>query len=572
MQMDSRRHNLEARDVIVTVSFLTALLILWPLCWLVVFILLIWWILRMVRIAHIIFLTGFVLCAIVIVHSSQDCTVPGRNVIWAAMTLILFAISKKDWDVHPILIAFFFFWLIVSISILLAINFGEAVYGSFRVFLMMVFLFVSASILKDQRYFSKAIILLAIGVGLYNILVLAVKGQSILFLRGLMGNKNHTSSAFFLLMILCAYYWKQWKIPATVAIAISMFMICFLRARATWLAVLVAGTVFAFTYRKYAVYTIVGLILASGVTYYIKGNSILNTESMAHRVDLWKQTCRMIKDNPLGVGSGNWKIAYLEYSKFMSPSVRKLMYEERTFFKTPHNDPLQICAEVGIFGFVSYLLLFALALYYSRGLIRIGISGYIAMSLFTFPFERPFLVLLLMIFFALAILQCKPRKLPRKFVINRKWGIAVMILLCLTLADFTERLIASERGDKIFHALNNRNWDDLIKETDNISKFSNIDISGTPLAYYRGFAYIRKRDKVNALSAYQQAIEANPNQPYVLSNLAACYAMNGYPLLSMEYYLKTMKRYPDFTGAGQDFVKEIVKFGRQIHGYKARNL
>lgn len=125
-------------------------------------------------------------------------------------------------------------------------------------------------------------------------------------------------------------------------------------------------------------------------------SSTLNTDSDL-RLASWKRTLRLIGEHPLlGTGTGNWKIRVLEYETPDTPDF-KYMYRN-------HNDFLEMVAETGLAGGLSYAAIFVLVVlalftqtrqrdphtrlplffYPAFGILLYGID-----SLFNFPTDRP---------------------------------------------------------------------------------------------------------------------------------------------------------------------------------------
>ena len=510
----------------------------------------------MARCASIILISGFVLCSTVISFNNEtvDFTNEVRAVILGIMTLALFILLASRADPadltvlkNPIFAVFLFYWLTVTFSISVADNFGEAITSSLVIFMRIVLLFAATIVLKDQKWFSKAVIIVTIGLGIFS-------AYQIIFTpavqpTGLMGNKNQCASAFFLLSVLCLHYWRSWKVPATIALSLSGFAIVFLRARSVWLAVLVAALVFVITNRKYALCALVLIPMACGITWGIKGNTIFEASSLEQRFDIWKQTARMIKDHPMGVGAGNWQVKFPVYSGFLQPSNRRLTYEDDKFITHAYNEPLQICSEVGYIGVVSYLLLFALAIYYSSGWPRAGLAGFMALSLFTFSGERPFHSMMVIFLFALAIIQFRKRHWLVKPV--KKWPATLSVLvagvLIFAVYVFAVRYETSRQLMRIYQARTDSQWKTMIAETQRISPFSTIDNnSTTPIRFYRGIAWFAMGEGALARGSFAIAQKDNPNHLYSVMNMAYSYVLAGELDLADMYYQKAKKMYPDF--------------------------
>jgi len=515
----------------------------------------------MSKVTNIIFVAGFVLCSVVISYiGSSVLTV--RHLTFGITTLVLsvLLLLSKDTDFsiikNPVFIAFAVYWFWVTYSICFAVNSGEAVFQSCKVVRDIAFLFCAVNILRRLNI-SKTVIVTTIFLGSYSLFEFFTKPVNLR--SGLMDNKNLCAASFVLLMILCAYHYKDWKIPSLIAIGISLFIIVTLRARSSWLAVIVCGLLMT---KKYFAPCLFAFTILSLVA--LKLNSpVLNTNSLDQRFNLWKTSLLMTKDYPSGVGAGNWKLIFPKYIQYASNDIKKMMYTIKTDGKNwiwgrPHNAFVLNLTEVGIFGLLSYIALFALTLYYSSGWIKTGIVAYIVLSCFTFPGERAYLSLLLMIFFAYALKDCKP--VPFKF--KKVYALGVIVLLVFGVIDFGIKNQMSNKMVEIVRA-RNRDWDRVIKATDKISPLANLDSPGQALAYYRGVAYAAKKDPDNALKSFKQARKANPYHLHVLMNLSALSVVMG-EVREAECILTELKNmYPDYI--------DIDKNIQTAEKYRVRN-
>nr|NQU89177.1 O-antigen ligase family protein [Bacteroidota bacterium] len=173
--------------------------------------------------------------------------------------------------------------------------------------------------------------------------------------------------------------------------------------------------------------------------------------STSARLRAWKWSTQLIGENPvLGVGTGNWKIAVLKHENKTSPDF---LYAYKN-----HNDFLEITAETGLLGGLTYIALFTLILFSfikvslksltnEDGLkllflCAFGILAYSVDAFFNFPADRPEIQLLLAIYIALAAtypkFEIQPkladhpsrfRLLFRKSYINKLVAAFVCILL-----------------------------------------------------------------------------------------------------------------------------------------------
>jgi tetratricopeptide (TPR) repeat protein len=514
----------------------------------------------MVRIANIVFVLGFVLCSVVIsFDTTMDYTAP-RFLIWAVTALILFVFLAKRLEYSPIFIPLLIYWLLTTFSILLAVNKGEAVNQSLIIITMIAYLAVVSVLLKNNEIFPKAVVLVTIVLSTY----------SYYDTKGMMANKNQCAAVLFLLSILCLHYYKYWKLPVVMAVVLSSVSILLLRARAVWLAVLVVGIVFAVTNRKYLIPLICTYVILGCIAFCFNVGSAFNTESMSHRKELWKNTLRLIRDNPHGIGAANWKVVYPVTSRD-APLSRRFNYQNK-FFIRAHNYYLQTCSEIGIFGLLSYLSVFVYAIYCSRGWIRMGIIAYMVIIFFSISGNRMFPSLLLTIFLAHAI---KGRPLFLKPVFVPLMGV----LLIAAVANFSIRYSGARQVVRIYKAQAVNDWDKVLAETEKISRWSDIDTTcATPLAHYRGIAYHFKGDNVNAMKSFEDAAKAAPFHLYNLMNLADMYTVDGQYNEAKAVYRRVIWMYPDFEAAREGIYnidavrRKIFEVVQEINRLKQRRM
>ncbi|MEI7542290.1 MAG: O-antigen ligase family protein [bacterium] len=126
----------------------------------------------------------------------------------------------------------------------------------------------------------------------------------------------------------------------------------------------------------------------------------LKDDSARIRVDLWKNTLYLIKDNPLlGTGAGNF---YIKYPFYQAKALTPQYFKDSDYYKSghAHNDFIQFAAEYGILGAGTMFLLFGLMFYSSlkylkysekKGILVAGIiaafAGLMVHAFFNFPFQ-----------------------------------------------------------------------------------------------------------------------------------------------------------------------------------------
>ncbi|MHC4891458.1 MAG: O-antigen ligase family protein, partial [Planctomycetota bacterium] len=319
----------------------------------------------------------------------------------------------------------------------------------------------------------------------------------------------------------------------------SLFVIFTLRTRTVWVALFVMLMV-AINYRRavrswgrYVCETLIVLFffaLIGAAIYFARGPKILSTASLVHRKDMWAQSLKMSKDNIIsGVGPGGWRVAIPFYARYMSDSTREVAFR-KIYFQRAHNDFLQVLTETGIFSFVAYLMIFGFGIWYAvkkkQVWLYAGIVGYMIAAFFSFPKERIYHSMWLMIALAIAV---KEYHKPVKYKVSRRIVLCIGALLLFGMSfvmyDFYQRYRTEIFMHKLYQAKSKNNWKRVLELTDNISPLSTLDSFCTPIEYYRGLAYFSLKDFKNALRSNERAYRENPNHLYVLMNLGSCYTL-----------------------------------------------
>ena len=289
-------------------------------------------------------------------------------------------------------------------------------------------------------------------------------------------------------------------------------------------------------------------------------------DSSQHRIELWKRTIDIAKENPLlGKGLGTWRIEVLKYGN------RGLQSEDNiTFYQRPHNDFLWIMAEQGVLGLILFCSIFVLMLYYLIKLIKHSksnnemvfyylmlflIIGYIIFSMFSFPRERIEHNLILGIVFGLILSKYYLLNDENKYSINKEKLLKIGLILMSILLIFNTYLAISRFNaefhlKKAFEARSSRYWNGVIYEIDKSeSPFYQMDPFSTPVIWYRGEANFEMGNTEGAFNDYLKCIEINPYHIHVLNNLATCYELKGNHDKAIELYNNAILISPKFEDA-----------------------
>jgi len=343
-------------------------------------------------------------------------------------------------------------------------------------------------------------------------------------------------------------------------------------------AVVIAGAAFGYLYlRKNSINSLGG-----------RFNSIFSPthKHNVERIALWKQTLELIRDNPIcGVGAGNWKISFPSYGIENFPDQQMF---KTLFFVRPENDYLWILSEVGFFGFMFYLSLFGIMFWYIFKILNqhtattnkflsilmfFGFVGYMVFSFFTFPRERIFhsMFLLLMMAIVLTIyhrISDSRKKIPRFFMFAA--GLPAALFLVLAAVNGYTRFNAEVYTKRAFDARRAKIWSAVINEIDKgYSPFATLDPMSTPLKWYRGEANFLMNNIPQALEDFKQAYKVHPHHIHVLNNLGTCYEMSGDHEKAVFYYKKALKMSPEFEEALINLGATYYNTGRYKEAYDA---
>ena len=369
----------------------------------------------------------------------------------ALLNLIVFAylFTRKEINQNPaISLGFFrswagiFYTLLMAVSLLSffkAINVLESILHFCKIFTVFSAAYlVSVVVSKDKRYLEHLAIgmtalLIFDSISVYYNIHLYIDGKisDITLIKTIYSNKNILAASVFVKIPFALWlftFYKGWKQNvAFIGGATGLLAVLFMSARAFYL-----GTFFlTLAYLAYLliiymqqkqkviirkIVAYLGVLLAAVIIFsfvqktFYANNSGLNAgiesrlstistsdESANKRLDAWKRSFHVIKQNPLlGCGVGNWKVATLKEENETNPNY---IYQYKA-----HNDFIETTAEVGIFGglffagiFVIILFYFLKALLKKEGedkisylfLTAFGLMAYFFDAFFNFPQDRP---------------------------------------------------------------------------------------------------------------------------------------------------------------------------------------
>lgn len=483
------------------------------------------------------------------------------------------AFTKLDTSLlrKPLFAIYAAYFVTGLVSLFYAFNITAGYFDTAKTFVILVFMVYAGLLFVSVKEWKR---LLAIAVVVASVLTLAVgfyeyvdklgfgfhSRNAMTRIKGLMSNVNLYANSLLLMVPLVGFgvftLTKGWKKIALVTLASLLLMIFLLQTRAAYVG-LVAGLLcvlavlilfnknFGISSKFRNSIILVSLLLASlsalavatakpDNPYANRIKSIFDNSNDGGRTLIWTITGKMIADHPLtGVGAGNFMINIQEYYGEFDFGSRE------TNWLRPHNDFLWVLSEKGVFGLALFLLFFGLGLYYAIAIIRsdtsrenklfalfsiMGITSYMVNSFFDFPLERinQQVYLALYVSGTTAIYhQVKSGSKPLS--LKNKTFIAIILTIALTLVSiFSYKALRQEiymQNTIGFHR--SERWEEMLVAAQNArTSWKTLNPLATPVAYYEGTALARLNDIPNAIKAFEQAVQHNPNRKYILNNLA----------------------------------------------------
>lgn len=539
-----------------------------------------------------------------------------RYLALSILILLLYILDFRNGIIIDVLrspiVIFLALLFFVNIISLFYHNFtADAIFSLSRLFILisLTFFFSSFFIKRDYLLIAKSIlvfVLISILIYMDQIYISFLNEEdfmrSVETISSTMGNKNLLASILFLSLpfVFLVYRSVTRKISKILIILLLIKMLCILfiiQSKAVLLALLIMGsTIIFFTVRKNAKLIFSSILIIGMVTSMLfiaspqivkhfnqemdqlgRSVSSIYTKGLVgnnSRIALYTKTINMIKDNPLlGVGPGSWRKELPKYG------LKDTIGEKGDkFVQRPHSDFLWFFAEGGMMSGILYILLFVFILketlfFYLRIkderryfflLLFSTILGYMVISLFDFPSERPAHNLFLSII--LGIIISERFRGQGRYIPLRK--IYAIILFCLFGANI---VIANIRygGDihmsKSLEYKLNSDWSSMIGALDMAyhKELYDMDNTTTPLLWYYGLAYFNQGEVNKAFNYFKEAYEINPYHLHVINNLATCYGYNN-------DYTAAKGLYKDCIAISPRFEEAALNLAA-IYSYEERN-
>ena len=509
--------------------------------------------------------------------------------------------------------------IVILLILLFCVNIFSALYHNFTadaivslyrlfVLLSLTIFFANIFIKKDYLSIAKSILiftLISLLIYFWQIYIAFTHEKdfisSIETISATMGNKNLLASIFFLSLPFLFYVYqssnKLWKMLVLFVLVLILCSLILIQSKAVILGLFFMSTsiiLFAFKGNSKIILSFIFIIIIIISTLFITKpkiafqfqheiEQVIRTKNRFledrivendSRVSLYIKTIDMIKDNPLlGVGPGNWKKEFPKYG--LNNTIGE---KGDKFVQRPHSDFLWFFSEGGILSGILYIFLFVLTLrdalfFYlnmkdeKRYFFLILFStmlGYLAISLFDFPSERPTHNL----FFAIILgILVSERLKKRKYynTSNKLFGIILMFLFSINIAFANIRYKGDLHMTKALKYKSISDWGGMIAELDMAYNQSlyDIDNTTTPLMWYYGIAYFNKGQVNIAFDYFKQAYSVNPYHLHVINNLATCYGYNN-------DYIKAKELYEECISISSRFEEAALNLSA-IYSYEKRN-
>ena len=444
----------------------------------------------------------------------------------------------------------------------------------------------------------------------YHLGFIHLPGNDVIY--GTLAHRNLFASALFLTLPFVLYgvlqFSGSWKILSVASFTFIFLGIVISETRSVWLAMILATVLpgcilvfrikklLAFNERRYTYYrrvlgiaVIIISIMAFSLLSWnyafeekipdyehgpnnaksekisVATRSIWANESFLERLALWQKSLYMVREAPLlGVGLGQWKIALPLYGRIEKYEATDIGINE-IIFQRPHNDYIWVLSETGVLGLTCYVFFFLLLIYYSLRiffrstdtdrkvfaiLMLFGLVGYMVISFFSFPRERIFHNIFLMLMTACVVssyhlLFPTPPKMTSRSALILNGAVLLLSGICIYIGY--ARLGSEIHAKEALSARKAGHWERVISEIDKTDlRFYNMDPASTPLSWYRGMANFSLDRIKEALEDFKKAYKIHPNHVHVLNNLGTCSAILNDDKSALQYYQKALGLSPRF--------------------------
>ena len=250
-----------------------------------------------------------------------------------------------------------------------------------------------------------------------------------------------------------------------------------------------------------------------------------NDGSVNQRLRYYEDVLIHLKSNPiLGVGLGNWKLKSIEYD---AKDIKGYIVPYHA-----HSDFIQLGAELGIIGFLLYLLVFLLATYFVYRLMRfsklsekekiflflllLALGVYSVDANLNFPIARPQVLVVWSTIMALIVVyHQKYKNNVQKVIPNYKINMTFIVLSLIVITPclyVTGQVYSSLKGQMILlQDFNSNKYDLPLNQVDDVvPDIPNITVTTIPINTIKARYYLNAKKYDKALYFANKGVKANP--------------------------------------------------------------
>ncbi|MFN4299792.1 MAG: O-antigen ligase family protein [Thermaurantimonas sp.] len=445
-------------------------------------------------------------------------------------------------------------------------------------FIVMVNLFKTTSL--DERHLSTLYIssaLIISMVALFQILLLLKKEDFFMQMysvQSVIGHKNLVSGALLITLPWMYYIFRYSELNNRVfglaGFWSSLIVIGLLRTRAAWVGLFLALLILApnalrwmrssrqieLNYKRILPFTLAAITLIGSI--YISRHQIIDPTNLNHRIKFWKNSIEMFKENPFGVGAGNWQFWFPKYGvEGMNTSVM----DGETVLPQPHNDFLWVLTESGIVGFLFFIAFWVLVLFTAYSIYKssaddllkrqmlialLSMVAYLGFSFFDFPLERPEIQLLVLTTAAFVV-----SKSTKGFIKLPAWSAFVFVGVALSSSYSGYQKLKSEKiSVKVLEANARQDARRIIPLAESaLSNYFVVDRVGNTMYYYMGLGYMAQQNWPKMKEMFDKALELTPYHFISMNQMGNFYKAQNDLLMAREWYIKALKIAPRYTAA-----------------------
>lgn len=448
---------------------------------------------------------------------------------------------------------FSFFYALNSTEVLVNIS------RQFNVFFMYFNMAILLSEIKHKAKFFSLVMAVILVFEVYAIFsqafeMIASSGQvSSGKLKGVTANRNIAAFSIalkipFVIFLLSIVKKLKWQFSFSLVLAVSFTAISMIQSRASYLAVglIVLMFLFAAFYfikndsffekLKRIIFVLTPLIVALVVNqlyFASKGADAVsrastisvstNDGSVNQRLRYYQDVFTHLSSNPVfGVGLGNWKFKSIDYDK-----------EDINGYVVPyhaHSDFIQLGAELGVIGFLTYLGIFILAAYYTLWLlfysniekdkklfiflIFTSLGVYFIDANLNFPIARPQVLVVWSLLISLLFFYFQNEKNHRELKQPSLSKSLLFLLVALTVPSFyvSYRVYDSLKNQRplLLDFNSNQHTISLAQLEAMDLSIPNVTVTTLPLKALKARYYFNSKKYDKALDLLNQSKESNP--------------------------------------------------------------